>query len=335
MRVTVSDLRSSRVPAALGICSTDPRLLAWANEAMQRLLFKGLWWGSVGRFRICATNSCITLPRQMATIETASMCGWPMDVHDYWFEFIGNGPGIATECSCWGTANYRGRYPTFADVHGTNKKLNFVCDLAGDVGKFVLALGYDENNNWIRTNQSGTIKDGELIAYAQSAVTTSTNFFSKVTDLQLPDDMTGQSWLYEYNNDTAVRRLIGHYQYDETRPAYARYFFPGLTRLAENSSCESVLVEVMAKLEFIPLVNDTDYLILGNIPALKEMMSALKDAEYEPDGVKKMQLIAAGLTTAVSLLDDELTHYLGDGRKIGIQMVGSSIGSVDPVQNFI
>lgn len=336
MRRTLADLRASRIPNRLGVCATDPRVLQWANSAMERLITLGHWWGTCQRMLICATDGCITMPREVATLEAVAICNRPVPIHDFWFEFLENGGGIRTTNSCWREANYRGRFPTFNSIIGLNKKLNFVCDVPDDIGKQVLALGYDQNLNWIRTQQNGVWSDGELIAYAQGAGTNSVNLFSSVTDLQIPATMAGQSWLYEYDTTALTQRLIGHYQAGETRPAYGRYFFPSInSSVAAQSPCGTIPIEAMAKLEFIPLVNDTDYLIIGNLPALEEMMVALMRAEDQTDSVSANTILATATTTARGILDAELDHYLGSGRRIGIDIVGSSIGEVDPVENFV
>lgn len=347
MRTTLAALKASRIPAALGVCATDDRIVPWANEAIHRLLIEGKYFGTYGKYRICSTNNCITLPPQIATIEVAAVCGRWVPVHDLWFEFLEGGAGIrqnSTGCgSCMSEADYRGHYPAFDDLRGVNKKLRWVCDVVGDVGKEALFLGYDENNNWIRTMQGGVLKDGEVIAAAQSPGTTSVNYFSNLTDIQFPVDsagasaMTGQSWLYEFNTSDSVLRLIGHYQYFETRPAYARYFFPSLAGCGTVTAtdCDRKPIDIIGKHEFIPVKYDTDYLIIGNLPALKEMMVAIKNAENEWDGLKKNAVIASGITLAKAILDKELSHYLGDGREMGITLMGSSVGYISSVDNFL
>lgn len=351
MRTTYKDLQDSRIPQSLGVGANDSRLLSWTNEAQQRLLIEGMWWGTVQRFNICAENGCITLPRQIATIEAVSVCGHPVPVRDFWYEFLANGFGTrgtqtnsnttgsccgAGGGGCMGEAIMRGRFPTFTDIHGTTSKLVFVCDLATDVGKKVLALGYDQNGNWIRTLQSGVYADGELIALAQGGGTTSTNFFSSVTDLQFQSDMDGQSWLYGNDTSTSSLTMLGHYQYDEKHPSYARYLFPSIKpRTSTNGSCVKIKVEIAGKLEFIPVKVPSDYLIISNLPALKEMMGAIKKAENEPDSIRANQIIAAGTATAKAILDKELDHYLGSGRTIGITVIGSSVGSNQEVENFL
>lgn len=330
MRVTLADLRASRIPAALGICATDSRLVAWLNEATERLLRKGKWWGTAPRFRICICNGCVTLPRAIAVIEAVAVCGRHVPIHDQWFEFLENGAGIqGSSRTCEPAADCVGHFPSFADICGTNKKVSLICDLASDVGKEVLVLGFDANGNWIRTTQNGLIRDGEVIALAQGAGTLSANLFSQVTDLQGPDGLDGQWWLYEYNTTDTTTRMIGAYQYDEIRPSYARYRIAGLIGNTSNA------VDIIGKLDFIPVKNDSDYLILGNIPALKDMMTALKDAEMESSMTSRASIIAAGMALAVDSLESELSHYSGDGRKIGITIQGSHVDWGGVVENLL
>lgn len=354
-RITLADVKASRIPWALGLCADDSRVIAFINEAQERLISKGLWYGVFGKFRICVDNSCITLPPQLATLESVAVCGTPVPVRDEWYEFLENGMGVrgaegGCGCSsdsdasssisgpgcCGDEALKRGYACTYKDIIPTGKKVNLVCDLVDDVGKEVLVLGYDDNGNWIRTDQGGTIKDGEIIVLAQGAGTNSTNFFSSVNDIQLPDDMDGQSWIYEYDNTAATRRLIGKYEYFETRPHYARYFLPGIrSQTCSDDECCQTAVDVIGKMEFIPVKVDTDYLIISCIPALKEMAVAISQAEKVPDPIAKNNIIISGTTMAIKELDDQLRHYRGSGVTTGITLVGSSIYNNDPVQTLL
>jgi hypothetical protein len=347
MRTTYQDLQNSRIPASLGVGINDPRLLQWTNEAMERLLYMGKWWGTVARFNICATNGCITLPRQIATIEAVNVCGHPVPVRDFWYEFLANGFGTRESQTtpngggcCGGgggmsEAISRGRFPVFTDITGSTSKLHFVCDVSTDAGKQVLLLGYDANGNWIRTMQNGAYADGEMIALAQGAGTTSVNFFTVITDLQFQSAMDGQSWLYALDTTTALLTMLGHYQYDEPHPSYARYYFPGINPKTGTTGCNTVKVEIVGKLDFIPVKVPSDYLIIQNLPALKEMMSALKKSENQADSTAANNIIAGGMATAMEMLDKQLDHYLGSGRTIGINVVGSSVGDNEPVLNFL
>lgn len=340
MRLTLADIRNTRIPAALGLCSTDTdRLVHWLNEAQERLLNKGKWWQTTGHFLMCVNEGCVTLPPQIATIESAALCGNPITIHDQWFEFLPTGAGIRDSTSCWPEANYVGQFPTFSDVSGPSRRIKLICDLASDVAKIVLVLGYDDSGNWIRTSQGGVIKDGELVALAQNYGTVATKRYSRITDLQLPDNLDGQVWLVEIDDTTGFSRQIGRYQYWETRPSYARYFIPGVQPASaccgQNDGTTSKLLDVIAKLAFIPVKAETDYLLISCVPALKAMMTAIKKSENEPDGEVANQILLAGEAVALRELNAELDHYLGSGRKIGMSFSGSSIGEQEPIENLI
>lgn len=335
MRTTLADARASRLPAVVGDCPTGSRWISLLNESNQRLLPLGHWWGTTQRVRICATDSCITFPPQIESLEVASVCGQPIAVRDQWFEFLQGGIGLRSNQSGTSEAIFRGNYCVFSDLRGTGKKLRWICDVSTDVGKTVLALGYDDNGNWIRTIQNGVYADGEVIAFAQSPGTNSVSNFASITDIQLPANMEGQSWLWEYNTADATQRMIGQYQSFETRPSYVRYFFPSVALKGCSNSSKPTPVDVIAKLAFVPVKNDSDYLTIGYLPAHKDLMQALNAAEHEPDAVKKMALIASGIKMAVAGLDAELDSHLGSGRRTGISVLGSSIGIVDPVEVLV
>ncbi len=347
MKLTVAQVKASRIPAALNICPTNARLLAWLNEAIERLIRKALWIGTYGRFRICATDGCITLPSQLASIERAAQCGVVIPTHDMWYEFLSNGLGprnascsTAGGCNCGGgcgvaEANLRGWFPTFADIRSTAKKLRLVCDLSTDVGKSVLCLGYDENGNWIRTIQSGVYADGEVVLLAQAPGTYSTKFFDGgVTGIQFLDARDGQVWLYEYDTVATTSRMIGSYQYFETVPSYARYFFPSICAQSSGSSCATTQVEIIGRLEYYPVVKDTDVLLIGNIPALKNMCVAVKTYEEAVNNAD-IQRAMAFEALAVKELDSEIEFYLAEGREVGVNFQGSSVGTVQPVPTLM
>ncbi len=348
MNLTVGYVRNkTRIPQALGLCPSDPRILQYLNETQERLVPKGLWIGTYGRFRICASDGCISLPPQIANIERMAICGQPMPTHDLFYEFLDNGfgtrnavcQGSGTGGSCCGggcglgEADLRGWFPTFADIRGTSKKLRLICDVADDVGKKVLLLGYDQNGNWIRTNPAGIWQDGETVVLAQAPGVTSTHFFDGgVTGVQFLDDREGQVWMYELAVDTTLR-MIGSYQYFETNPSYPRYLFPSiLTQTQQDGSCGLTTIEVIAKLEILPLVKDTDTLLITSRPALKEMCVGIKKADDEADSSKSNDIIMKAEAVAMRYLDDQIDFYLGTGREVGLNIKGPNIGTVRPIE---
>jgi len=361
MLITLNDVYNSRIPSSAGLCAPDSRLTAWINEAQMRLLTKGIWYGTYGKYRIAAYNSILALPPQLATIEAVAVNHVPVPIHDTWFEFLENGFGTrspSTLGSAGGSAiggtpgvcgipeaDFRGSFPTFRDLtlNSNPKKVVVVCDLAADVAAAIkmTVLGYDQNGNWIRTLQGAVYADGEVISLAQSPGTTSVNTFSSITGIQFSAQRSGQCWLYELDTVTNVQTLTGWYQWFETNPSYGRWFFPGIpgpqtgctppANAAQNwtqteilspaQPCNPCLVEVVGKKAFIPVALPGDYLIIGNIPALKLEIQSIKKQE---DAVSAADMNEARMfeTQAIMELDSELDHYLGSGRRMGMNIQG-------------
>lgn len=323
----------------------------------------GKWWGTYASFRMCVTNGCVTLPRQIACVESAAICGVPLTVRDQWFEYLESGAGLIDgqcglwgERGLWGEASMRGRSPTFSDIKQPGSQIKFVCDVAADVGQVVIVTGWDANGNTVRTMQGGVWANGEAITLAQGAGTVSTTVFARIQDILFPQVMDGQSWLYEHSG--SVDRLIGQYEYNNTRPSFARYQFPSLTPnpaacgippcpgpCNTNSQVQPQLtiscdypanfrVDIMGKLEHIPVALDNDYLILGNSNAMLVMMQGIQKSIEEPNAIVKDQILAVAQKAAEILLDQELNHYRGDGVVTSFNVRGSSIGYLCPVSNL-
>jgi hypothetical protein len=374
-RLTLNDIYNSRLPQAMGLCAPDTRIASYVNEAQQRLLSKGLWWGTCGKWKLAAYGGEITMPPQLATIESVAINHVPISVHDFWFEFLQNGVGTRSASEV-GTsagsslggatgvygipeANFRGNFPTFRNLTpNTNaKKLILMCDLAADVGSTVTVLGYDNNENWIRTLQGTSYVDGEVISLSQTPGTTSVNNFSNITDIQFAAPRSGQCWLYENDTVTGVKTLSGLYQWFEANPSYGRWLIPSIFQPSSTSGVTPPagwqqtwtqggipnptpttyipsLVEVMGKKAFIPVSLPTDYLILGCMPAIKNECVAVKKLE-DAVSSQDVQEAMAFETLAIKELDDELDSQLGSGRRVGLTISGSSVVDGCPIESFM
>ena len=336
MRRTLAQALASRIPICLNIAPTDARCVTYINAASERLLNRGHWQNCAARYQISVTKQLLALPPQFATMEQISVCQWPVTVRSLWYEFspMGNGvvndPTSANPFTCVGNnARFRGNYPTFQDIVSGNK-VRLQCDVLADVGSSVLLLGYDSNGNWVRTNPGGVWQDGESILQAQSPGTTSATTWSKITDIQFPSGRRGQSWLYQWDGTTAT--LIGQFQYWETNPNYPRYLLPMIPGNATQ-------VDLIGKAAFIPVANPTDYLVIGNLEALRLACLAVK--REEENLISEASLFMNGGQTksggridgAIQLLNDELQHYTGDGMVPTMTVVQA--GACEGVESLI
>jgi hypothetical protein len=144
-----------------GMCATDPQLLARTNEAQERLLNKGLYAGTYGRYSVCVYGGCITLPREFESILGYNYDGVPAQVYNQWYEFMANGPGIAP-VGDWRRLLDRGFVPCFRSLEA-QKYLRVYTDLVEDATSTILFRGSDTYNNRIQTQENGAYIDGERL----------------------------------------------------------------------------------------------------------------------------------------------------------------------------
>ena len=314
MRLTVLDVKNSTIPRAIGYASCDTRLLALLNDAHQRLVMgPEMWWECYQRYEVRVTSGQITWPRQVAHIASLAVDCQPFKPQNEWFEFLGSGYGIRSSCGgCDDRIIDRGTACIFEDINtsGNQKKLKVYSSVAEDAGLTMTVLGYDASGNWIKSPVGSTWVDGEIIASPQlaAAPVTSANYFSSVTDIIKPITKS-EIYLYERDDLAGTQRRIGLYEADETRPRYRRTLVAGI---GTDSTTERTIT-CMVKREITTLYNDNDFLLIGNLPALKEMMHGVKKRD---DG--NLGAYEEHKREAFQLLDREAAHYLGKGAGVPV-----------------
>lgn len=274
---TLAQLKASRLGKVLGICPDTSDFLEYANEAMERLAHRGNWKGTFQRMRLCLTEGCITLPRIVESFQTISLCAEPVRVVNQFYEFLPNGNGLAWNngCDSWcGDPMLidRGYFPTTSDIRGT-KTIRLYYTVSSDIGKRVLIQGYDANGIWIRSVESGTTIDGFYMTLTDPFIDSSFTLTS-ITGIQ-KDVTNGDVLLYEVDTDGS-QRLLGRFEPSETVVSRRRYFYKGLEDHGDCcTDCDTKTVVGIAKLKFIPVSVNTDYLYIPNIPAIMDMVRSI------------------------------------------------------------
>ena len=144
-----------------GMCPDSPQLLARTNEAQERLLNKGLYAGTYGRYSVCVYGGCITLPREFESILGYNYGGAPAQVYNQWYEFMANGPGTSP-AGAWRQLQDRGFVPSFRPLDA-QRYIRVYTDLAEDATSTILFRGSDSYNNRIQTIENGVYIDGERL----------------------------------------------------------------------------------------------------------------------------------------------------------------------------
>ena len=344
MKVTLATAKS-RIAKHLNLCPTDARVTEYINEAQRRLMESGKWKGTYGKFTICATNGCITWPRQIETIESVAVNDAVGTVRNQWFEFVESGYGLLDNKDNVGVQMLdRGESPTHKDMSGagtsstTGPNLIAYTFVPADAGKKITIQGYDYNGNWVKTLKSGSgsdavYQDGETITLVHGS-TTSSKVWKSITSVQ--KDVTEHPvQLYETTNNTGdplVMVDIAKYEPDETIPSYRRSLIPSL---AGASKCDgdtdgTAAVTVIAKLRFINAVNDSDILLVSDLYAIKNMAIAIKLEENRDFG-------AAGEYRGLAFdsLQNQLANHTGDGVVPVIQLTNLNTHGGGGIESLI
>lgn len=324
MRRIFQQLRQSTFPQTVGLCQQDgPSVAEICNTVTQRLIYAGGdsgFWGGWAKvvFQASRTNPFITLPAQYARAINMDVCRFPIRIQNEFYEEIEAGIGLqpTTNCNDWCGAleGYeRGVFTTMADLPtGNNSYLRVYPSNSIDVGRRILFSGAkDQNGNYIYTQNGAQSVNGFFLTVNSPFETTP--FI--VTDwAQLAKDVTqGDLILKAVDATTGVETTLSRYLAWETNPAYRRYY---INRLP-NSCCTQpfpttpgmVNITAMVKYEFVPVMNDTDYLIIGNFPALEEEAQAYRMSKM--DTAQAQALAVRHHSEAIKLLNQEMGHYLG------------------------
>lgn len=328
MRSTLND---ALAPCArvLSLCATDQRVIDYINEAQQRLLNMGKWVGTYQQYRFCTSSGCITLPRQLETLEEAAICGFPVTIRNEWFEYVKDGFGL-TDSSVLDVQDKGEGWVAFEDVIGSNKVLRVYSDTAEDDDAEILLQFWNENSMPVRTLHGDPARwvNGEYVPISTTQ-TNSVNFCMTNGFVGCQKPVTnGTVFIYEYDTVLLTQRLLAMYEPDETRPNYRRYVLP-FSAGSSSGDCASQTVDVIAKRRFIPAIDPEDWLLIGNIGALKLAVMAIRKEEnnligeaaaYWEGGLVKMGSGATRIKGARQILDDELQQFMGDGAQAVIQV---------------
>jgi hypothetical protein len=328
MRTSFFQFKQSRAPNSIGLCQADgPGLSSIVNEAQQRLIEAGGetgWWGSYAKyvFNVSKDDPYITCPREVARLINIDICRFPIRTNNEFQEFLEFGAGLqrptpscaTNSCSCSdGMQAYdRNNFPTMRDLTPGNK-LRVFMGSAGDNGKRIFFDAIDANGKQIYTLDNGVRVKGFFLTLDAMFPFVESPPLNAINGVQ-KDVTIAPVQVYGVNTATDESVLLPTYEPSEQTASYRRYYLNNLpTHCCEcDAPNNTVQVTAMAKLAFIPVQADTDYLIIGNIPALKEMCQSIRYSEMDTPAAQQMAIVKK--REAIKLLNQELIHFLGKER---------------------
>lgn len=337
MRIRLSDVLASRIPGVIGACrENSPEVCSMINEAQQRLINAASdsgWLGGYHKvvFEVDRSNPYITLPPEYSRIISLAACR-PMPIRNEWYEFLEEGTGplpnpngnnrCGMDLCGTGQAYDRNQVPTAVDLTPTNQYLHVYLTDARDVGSKILVYNaLDANGVGIYSTDVNDQVNGFLLPLT-SPFTTSDSIVTSFT--AIGKSVTyGDVLLKQVDADTGEEVLLSRYKPNETNPAYRRYYLRSLPNgCCQGSAPDTALVTAMCKVEYQPVANLTDYLIIGNIPALKAECESIRYSEI--DNPASQQFSVLKHLQAIKLLNEELRNFNGDQFAVGFFPFGSA-----------
>lgn len=224
----------------------------------------------------------------------------------------------------------RGTSPTAFNLTTTNKLIRVYYTDSRDVGRRVLiSKAVDQNGNRIYTQDAQNPVDGFYLSLTNPFATSA--FVVTAFQAIVKDATFGDVLLKEVDATTGVESLLARYAPDELNPSYRVYFIEGLPKYPVDpptvpATYKTRQVTAMAKLEFIPLVRGTDFLLIGNPSALRAECESIRYSKHDNPESQAMSLLKHKL--AIKHLRDEVIHYFGNQQPSITQPIAGLEGMV-------
>lgn len=296
--ITFAQAKNSTLKNISGVTVTSQQFKDLLNEAVQMILNRGDFIGSIVPMRICAYRGCVTFPRHIGYVRAWKRCGERLPVGGFWFNFL-DPRSSPRHDNLYGKSNAQltqtGEVSTYADLHPLAPKyLRLYVEYPQDAGKVVTIFGEDSNGQPLVTpNGDGTVKQGlELTLqnpYVQSLIEV------RRIDRVVKQETGGRVRLYSVEPDDMTTLIdLAIWDGSDLSPSYRRYQI--------NDGCDAsslVSLEMLVKLAYVPVSADSDLVVIDNLPALKMMMQAIKcrdggdsagGAEFERSAIRELNL---------------------------------------------
>lgn len=339
----------------VGVCNTGEQFADYVNRATRRLMKRGAWFGTDVLMRLC-TNGCdVVFPRHVGTVNGIRLaCSDYMQIRNNWWAILGGGVGYSAGWNTpyggggfgygYGYGNGAGlgavqgyqppgvdtnTVPVFNQISGnTGKLLRYHVVKATDLGKKIKIFGTKFGGQPLQTLVDGVWEDGITIT-AATPIAQTTILVTKITSV-IRDETEGMAYLYEYDQATTKQRMLAAYEPSETHPNYRHMRIPALTcapNRVDDNGVNTWEFEALVKLQYIPVKNPGDFLIISDFDALALAIQSIKfdeanDAKNAEDYMKK----------AIRELNYELRDKSpAEQLSVRVQVMGSNTMLANPI----
>jgi len=338
-RLRLYDCRISRLPGIIGACTADTATIAsYVNAAQRRLIYckesgdEG-WYGTWAEitFSISRDRPYLTTSREIARLETVVVCDDPVTVNNQFYEYLQFGNGRLPKQfqqnnpNCLTEVLSRNNVPTFVDLSNGPQYLRAYPTNEADTKARIFYQGTDQNQRTIYNMDGADRVQGVFYPLAYPFNTT-TEQFTGISGIQ-KDQTVGAVEVFQVDPVTGAEVLLVTLQPSELTASYRRYYFNNLPLSCcpqgNLTTAENLQMRAICKLEPVPVLTDTDYLLIQNLEAIIEECSSVRYSEMDTTTAKQMSINAH--RSAVGYLNGELAHYYGiTNPAISVKPYGSA-----------
>lgn len=305
---TFSEAKASNaIQTATGVCNNTEEFRQFVNDATERLMYRGDWPGTEVPIHLSVKRGIVTFPRQVGSVRKINVTRRYIPVWNDLYAFL---PHQWNNGSCCGaflqwmdplapSMTQYGTSCTF-DQPPTDTCVLQISGIADDTGAVLQFFGTDPQGNALRTdNGDGTFSDGISLTLNQP-FTVGTDLVKYVGRAIKPKTQ-GPVSLFALDTVTGTQTALAVYDPGDTNPSFAQY---NLHAACCNPQVNWSAV-AMVKLKFVPVVADTDLVLIPNLHALALFIKGMKFAEagdrnnalaYQADAVKELNLQLADVT---------------------------------------
>ncbi len=292
---------SNQIQTAVGSCLNTDEGTQRINDAVRRLMYRGDWPGTQLPIAVSVQRGIVTFPRQVGAVRYINVTKHYIPIYNGLYAFLPHnwssgvccGPfldwidRLAPSLTGYGTS------ATFAQPP-TNTCVLQISGIPDDTGAIIQFFGLDPNGNALSTdNGDGTFSNGISLTLNQP-FTVGTDLVKNVSRVIKPRTQ-GSVTLSCIDTITGTNTPLAVYDAGDTNPSFAQY---NLHAACCNPQPTWQAV-AMVKLKFIPVVADSDLVMINNLDALALFIKGVRYAEqgdrasalgYQADAVKELNL---------------------------------------------
>lgn len=344
-RPTFSEVLNSTIPRDIGLCAEQrSEVAAQVNIAIEELIADPLapeegWWGGyvhvVFQVPVVACNATLITPREIARIDVLDICQRPRFIRNGFYEYLkfgrGKQPrGCNSACVQTQQAFDRDLVPLLSPFPSTGPQtIRFFPSNNADIGKRIQIQGPDQNGKTVYSVDpiTGEAIIGEVVTLVAPFATAAFQY-QNITGLA-KDYTLGPVTVFAVDA-SGHSTQISAMEPNETTASYRQYFLNGLPAACCNTPQGVVQVDAQCKLDFIPVINDSDPLLIQSIPAIRRKCMALRWSTIDSAAASKKE--SENNAAALRILNGQIDHYEGKTRTaISMPIFGSDRARLNPV----